>query len=197
MGLTVVHVQRTGHILGAADLTGPPGPPVPVEQLAGTALPLRWSPVPGQPDGGDKQPSRALIRAEHLATAAAERVPRLLENPLEFAVGGGRTPVPLTPWDANSKPVELKTNGITLTLDHTSAGQPTAVLVVLAGKGVDLAFAASAEDGTEGEVFTLAGQVFAGRKMTKIGVALEQDAWYTVLTLAEGWHGRLEAVRVT
>jgi hypothetical protein len=190
MGVTVVHTTLTKHILGAIDLTGPPGPPASRDRLVGAALPLRLGRA-SDDDVGKEQAPRVLVPAEQLATAAAERVAGLLDGPMAFGIGPGRTPTPLSPWKAGSKPVELKTTGITITLDRTSTAQPTPVLVVLAGSDGDQTLTGEVTE------ITLVGQVFAGRKLTTIGVALKADAWYTVLTLAAGWHGRLEALRAT
>ncbi|BBH69371.1 hypothetical protein ACTI_60560 [Actinoplanes sp. OR16] len=172
MAVAVVHTTRTGHVLAAFEAVGREGPPPTVAELVGTGLPLTLG------AGGS-----LVVTAEQLATAEAERVPGLLDQPLTFGVGTGRTPMPLSPW-ISDEPVRLTKDGVHLMLDRTSVGQPTKVLVVLTGPGLT-------------PEVTLLGQVFTGRKATTIGLALAEEGRYTVLTLAEGWHGRLETLGVT
>jgi hypothetical protein len=176
VAVTVVHSRPTGHVLAALDLTGPVPAPLPLAQLVGAALPVAR---PG-PAGAGHGPGEVHVPADQLDTAAADRTPGLLTQPMAFGVGPGRALTPLSPWAASAKPVELKNTGIVLTLDRTSIGGNTPVLIVIAGPA--------------GE-FTLTGQVYAGRKQTTIGVALTGGD-YTVLTLAAGWHGRLEELKL-
>jgi hypothetical protein len=176
MAITVILSRSTRHVLAVLDLAGPAPVPVPLAQLVGTALPIART----GPTGAGHGPGEVHVPAGELDTAVADRMPRLLNEPMAFAVGTGRTLTPLSPWTAAASPVLLKPTGVVLTLDRTSIGGPTAVLIVLAGPA--------------GE-FTLTGTVFAGRKQTTVGVALTSGK-YAVLTLAAGWHGRLEELTV-
>jgi hypothetical protein len=183
MGVTVVHSTLTGHVLGAIDRNATGAGLPAVADLVGDALPLRR---PVGPEDDAPTVFEVLVPADQLATAAVQPPPDLFTTSMAYAVeagtGGVAKPalLPLSPWATTSQPVVLKSNGVTVTLDRTTKGVPASVLVVLAG-----------DTGT----VVLSGQIFAERKTVTIGVSLAAG-WYAVLTLATGWQGRLEAVKV-
>ncbi|MET0418459.1 MAG: hypothetical protein ABW022_20800 [Actinoplanes sp.] len=176
MSATAIHCTLTGHILAAIDRAGKQAGPVPVDRLVGAALPVRRG-----AGTGDTGPVEVAVPVDQLGTAGVDSVPDLLTNPFQYAVSGGHTLTPLSPWGAEAAPTMLTTTSVTVTLERTSRGVATPVLVVLAGP-----------DG----VLTLSGQVFSGRKAVTIGVGLRPGQSYAVLTLAAGWQARADLLPV-
>jgi hypothetical protein len=176
VSVTAIYCTLTGHILAAIDRAGKQAGPVPVDRLVGPALPVRR-----RTETGDTGPIEVAVPVDQLGTAAVDSVPNLLTNPFQYAVGSGRTPTTLSPWGTDASPTVLTTTSVTVTLERTSRGVATPVVVVLAGP-----------DG----VVTLNGQVFAGRKAVTIGVGLRLGQSHAVLTLAAGWQARAEVLPV-
>lgn len=176
MSLTVVYSQLTRHVVAAIEETAVRAAPQPVEQIVGAVLPLRRTVLRADPAGAEQLD--VPVPADQLATALADPVAGVLANPLAYAVGSGSVLEPLSPWSAGAEAVVLKSTGVTVTLERTSKGLATPVLVVIARPGTTL---------------VLSGQVFAERKTVTIGVELPAGP-YAVLTLAQGWHGRLDGM---
>jgi len=176
VSLTVVYAQLTRHVVAAIDETAVRTAPQPVEQIVGSVLPLRRTVL--RTGAAQAEQLDVPVPADQLGTALADPAAGVLTNPMAYGIGSGSALEPLSPWSAGAEPVALKSTGVTVTLERTSKGLATPVLVVIARPGATL---------------VLSGQVFAERKVVTIGVELPPGP-YAVLTLATGWHGRLDGL---
>lgn len=173
MGLSVVYVSETGHVVGALGLTGGSAA-ADVASLVGASLPMRV-----ELDAGEI--AVLPLKDKTLGVAAADDEPGVFADPLAFGAE--------LVEDQPPKPtlVRLAAWSDGLTLD----GQGLTIEVPVAGNASATKVNALVSEGQD--TLVLAGVIPAGAKKITLPVTVSAGR-HGVLVLVAGWAGRLEAL---
>lgn len=172
MGLFVVYVKKTGHVVGAVQAIGAALPTV--AEVAGDALPVRVSLLP-------EEVATLTLDAGELGVQEADDEPGVFLDPLAFGV----EPVPpgqpakpaLVPLVKSSKPLVYQGNGLRVEVDNPVGADTVVRVFISAGRATTV----------------LPGQINKGDTFTTLPTAVDDDP-HGVLVLVPGWVGRLEKV---
>jgi len=169
MSLYVVYVRETGHVAGAVDAVGVPGPGN-AAALVGAALPLRVSTGPGEIVS-------LPLPAADLEVHAADEEPDVFADPLAFGVEPAK-PVLTRLREWGEEPT-FSPDSLVITVPVADQSRATPVLALVTG-GQDLRI--------------LSGEIPAGQDAVELAITVPAGT-YGVLALVAGWAGALTAVR--